>query len=206
MSHRPGGKPPVISWRTALPPRCSPVPGFQRWATRFPLTRPVARRRARALFDLTAGFVYSQILAACVQLDLFEALRARPAHRRPISPPCSICHCPADRAFAARRRGAGPARGDPRRRPIALGSLGAAPAGQPRRARGLIAHHALLYRDLADPVGLLRGQHAPGGLAAYWPYASSEAPAALGAEQVERLFRADGGEQRHDRRPGARRL
>ena len=57
-------------------------PAFRRWASRFPLTRSVARRQARALFDLTAGFVYSQVLAACVRVDLFEMLAARAARPR----------------------------------------------------------------------------------------------------------------------------
>ena len=39
-------------------------PRFRRWAAAFPLTRPIARRRARELFDLCAGFVYSQVLLA----------------------------------------------------------------------------------------------------------------------------------------------
>ena len=39
-------------------------PAFQSWASAFPLTRPIARRRAKAAFDLTAGFVYSQVLLA----------------------------------------------------------------------------------------------------------------------------------------------
>ena len=51
---------------------------FQRWAAGFPLTRPVALRQSRALFDLCAGFVYSQVLAACVKLKLFEALEPGP--------------------------------------------------------------------------------------------------------------------------------
>ncbi len=55
------------------------IPRFQRWAAASPLTRVVARRRAKALFDLCAGFVYSQILLACVRLRLFEILAARPA-------------------------------------------------------------------------------------------------------------------------------
>ena len=38
------------------------------------LTRPIARREARALFDLCAGFVYSQVLASCVEIALFERL------------------------------------------------------------------------------------------------------------------------------------
>ena len=52
--------------------------GFQRFAGRFALTRPIARQRATALFDLCAGFVYSQILLACVKLDLFEQLKRGP--------------------------------------------------------------------------------------------------------------------------------
>src|SRR5215467_13392205 len=51
---------------------------FQRWAAAFPLTRLIARRRAGELFDLCAGFVYSQTLLACVQLQLFERLRRQP--------------------------------------------------------------------------------------------------------------------------------
>ena len=46
-------------------------PRFREWATRFPLTRPVARRRTRALFDLCAGFVYAQVLHACIELRVF---------------------------------------------------------------------------------------------------------------------------------------
>ena len=53
-------------------------PRFQRWAIGFPLTRWIARRRARALFDLCAGFVYSQVLLACVELRLFEHLAEGP--------------------------------------------------------------------------------------------------------------------------------
>ena len=53
-------------------------PRFHRWAAAFPLTRHKARREARALFDLCAGFVYSQVLQACVRLRVFEALAAGP--------------------------------------------------------------------------------------------------------------------------------
>src|ERR1700753_475835 len=53
-------------------------PRFQHWAAAFPLTRSTARRRARALFDVCAGFVYSQILYACVRLKIFELLALGP--------------------------------------------------------------------------------------------------------------------------------
>src|SRR5580692_9932002 len=65
------------SWFT-LRNRLLASPGFQRWASRFPLTRPVARRRAQGLFDLCAGFAYSQVLQACVQLRVFDALSDGP--------------------------------------------------------------------------------------------------------------------------------
>ena len=51
---------------------------FQQWAARFPLTRPITRRRTRELFDIAAGFVYSQVLSACVELKLLEALARGP--------------------------------------------------------------------------------------------------------------------------------
>ena len=53
-------------------------PRFQRRAAAFALTRPLARRHARELFDLVAGFVYSQVLLACVRLHLFEILAEGP--------------------------------------------------------------------------------------------------------------------------------
>jgi hypothetical protein len=58
--------------------RLTASPRLRLWAARFPLTRPFARRRARALFDLCAGFVSSQVLAACVKLRLFALLEDGP--------------------------------------------------------------------------------------------------------------------------------
>ena len=43
-------------------------PDFQRWAASFSLTRGFARRDAVQLYDLVAGFVYSQTLLACTEL------------------------------------------------------------------------------------------------------------------------------------------
>ena len=53
-------------------------PKFRASLLANPLTRFYARRRAKAMLDLCAGFVYSQTLFACVQLNLFEHLRAGP--------------------------------------------------------------------------------------------------------------------------------
>ena len=54
-------------------------PGLYRWSLRNPLTRWLTRRRTRKLFDLMAGFVHSQVLLACVRLDLFRYLHLAPA-------------------------------------------------------------------------------------------------------------------------------
>ena len=39
---------------------------FQRFAASVPIFRSISRSRASHLFDVMAGFVYSQILLACV--------------------------------------------------------------------------------------------------------------------------------------------
>src|SRR4051812_13578356 len=65
-------------------------PRFRRWASAFLPTRWIARRRAHALFDLVAGFAYSQVLLACVKLDLFEMLHERPATLAEIAGRCAL--------------------------------------------------------------------------------------------------------------------
>jgi len=156
-------------------------PRFQRWATAFPLTRPIARRRAGDLFDLCAGFVYSQVLFACVRLRLFDALAEGPqsatalARRLSLSTDATLrlLRAAVSLRLAARR-------GSER---FGLGALGAALRGNPGVA-AMIEHHAMLYADLRDPVALLRGDFWDTQLAGYWPYASAAEPAALGPDHV----------------------
>ena len=139
----------LTAWRESLTAR----PSFRAWAARFPLTRPLARRRARELFDLCAGFVYSQVLAACVRLKLFEALHEAPAEEHALAARLGLAPEAMKRLLVAaeslrlvRRRADGA---------WALGELGAAMIGNPGIA-AMVEHHAMLYADLADPVALLR--------------------------------------------------
>lgn len=149
---------------------------FQRWAAGFPLTRPIAQRRARALFDLCAGFVYSQILVACVTLRLFDILAEAPLtaaqlSRRVSLPPDSmmrLLNAAVSLRLIDRRRG----------NRFGLGPLGAALAGNPG-ITAMIDHHHLLYDDLRDPVGLLRDRRKDSALGGYWPYAATARSAAL---------------------------
>lgn len=151
-------------------------PRFQRWALTFPPTRWIARRRARALFDLCAGFVYSQVLAACVDLDLFEILADGPQSLSALSLRLKLSETAARRLLDAARS----LHLVSERRPgvYGLGSLGAALRGNPGIA-AMVAHHRLLYADLADPVALLRGDARTHQLAPYWAYAGNDAAAAL---------------------------
>jgi demethylspheroidene O-methyltransferase len=155
--------------------------GFQRFAGTFALTRPIARRRAGALFDLCAGFVYSQILLACVRLKIFEHLADGPVSAVELSTRMSL---PAEQTtllldaavslkLAQRRSGSR----------YGLGPLGAALLGNPG-VIAMIEHHAMLYGDLDDPVARLRGEAGAGQLAAYWAYAKGEKPADLSRDAV----------------------
>jgi len=142
-------------------------PGFQRWAASFPLTRRLAERNARALFDLCAGFVYSQILAACVRLDLFARLAEGPRSIRALSAEIDLTPEATERLLrAAAALKLLEMTGDGR---FALADLGAAMLGNPAIA-AFVEHHALLYDDLRDPVALLKGETSA-RLAHFWPYA-----------------------------------
>lgn len=151
-------------------------PRFQKWAAAFPGTRWIARRRARDLFDLCAGFVYSQVLAACIELRLFDRLSERPQTAgdlaRATSMPAAGMARLLESAVSLRlidRRG---------KTLYGLGDLGAAIIGNPGIG-AMVRHHALLYADLQDPVGLLRERRPDTSLAKYWPYATGADPAAV---------------------------
>ncbi|WP_158746534.1 methyltransferase [Acidisphaera sp. L21] len=161
----------LFAWRD----RAVASPRFRRWATTFPLTRPIARRRTRALFDLCAGFVYSQILLACVQLDVFEILAERPASIASLAIRLRLSVEATERLLAAATALQLTSRRGDR---YALGPLGAAMVGN-AAIQQMVLHHPMLYADLQDPVALLQGQKGGTELASYWSYASAgEGPVA----------------------------
>ena len=148
-------------------------PRFQRAAAAFPLTRPLARREARALFDVVAGFVYSQVMLSCVRLGVLERLRDGPLTAAQLLPAETLAPAPAEtllRAAAALEllelRSADR---------WALGARGAALLGNPG-VLAMIEHHALLYADLVDPLAMLRAPRGATALARYWPYAATAEP------------------------------
>ncbi|MFK8029548.1 MAG: methyltransferase [Gammaproteobacteria bacterium] len=141
---------------------------FRSFAGAFWPTRYVARHRASDVFDIVAGFAYSQTLYACVDLDLFSMLREGPLPRDEIgrrlgldaegtrtlleaSTALRLLESPAPEFFG-------------------LGVLGAAIVDDDA-IKGMIRHHAHFYRDMANPVALLKERTSSTALAGYWPYA-----------------------------------
>lgn len=146
-------------------------PAFQRFSWKVPIFRSIARGRSKAIFDLVAGFTYSQLLHAAVRLGVFERLRERPHSVAEIATAADLpVGSAAQLLKGLAALGLTESLGDGR---YALGQHGAAMIANP----GIIAmieHHDLLYADLADPVALLR-RRGGGQLSGYWPYAEGQA-------------------------------
>ncbi|WP_277967789.1 methyltransferase [Sphingomonas echinoides] len=152
-----------VGWRN----RVLASPRFQQAATRFWPTRPIARARARELFDLVAGFVYTQTLTACVQTGLLDLLARGPTSTEHVSEHCAL---PPPAALRLLRSAAALRLVDHLGEEWVLGRAGAALCGNAGITE-MVAHHPMLYADLADPVGLLRRGGGGGRLANYWGYA-----------------------------------
>jgi len=155
-------------------------PRFQRWSLSNPITRPIARRRARAALNLTAGFVYSQILFTCVRLNIFEILQNGPLQISSLATELNLTEAATKRLLKAaasldllekRRDGS-----------WGLGEIGAALSGN-ASALALVAHQPIFYNDLADPILLLKGQSRT-QLSSYWPYAEDLGRSGLEADQI----------------------
>ena len=173
-------------------------PDFQRRAARTWWLRPIARRRARGLFDLVAGFVYSQVLLACVRLKIFDLLAQGPLDEQELSRRLDVPLDGLQRLLAAavaldllEHRGNSNSSNSNSSSSstgsgatcYGLGKLGAPMVGNAAIA-ALVEHHAVLYADLRDPVALLRGTGAAPALSKYWAYATAAAPGALAPHQV----------------------
>ncbi|MBB5514082.1 demethylspheroidene O-methyltransferase [Rubricella aquisinus] len=148
-------------WRTAK----IADPAFQEWAARFPLTRPFVRKQAEALYDLVAGFVYSQVLHAFVELDIPRRLMTRPRSADALAPEIGLTP-EATRRLLQAAVAIGLCR--VRHGKYRLSQMGAALIGAPGVIE-MIRHHPQFYQDVADPVALLRGE-VDTNLSKYWGY------------------------------------
>jgi demethylspheroidene O-methyltransferase len=144
---------------------------FQRIAARSLITRGIARKNAKKAFDLCAGFVYSQVVAACVELRVFDLLAGHALTLDEIAAATGLHRARADcliRAAIALELVS------PRsHNRFGLATMGAAIAGN-AGLKAMITHHRMLYDDLRDPVALLKGELGTGKLKSYWAYADRD--------------------------------
>ena len=144
---------------------------FQNRVAKIPFLKNIAKKRANQLFDVMAGFVYTQILLSCVRLNLFNLLKDGPLNLEDIKRGCSLDITPLKKLLDAavsirllelRSKGR-----------YGLGTLGAPMVGNTALS-SMIEHHAVLYEDLRDPLLLLSGDIEIKKLEKFWPYVSPD--------------------------------
>ncbi len=147
-------------------------PDIQDLAGRLPFGRGMARRDGAEIFEILQGFVASQVLVALVELDILKRLLDGPQTAANLALNRGI---PTDRmerllraavALKLLRR--------KRNGSFALARRGAAILGVPGLP-AMIQHNQAFYRDMADPVALLRGEDET-NLQRFWPYVFGQAP------------------------------
>jgi len=157
-------------------------PAFRAFARRWPVFRQITNRRANDLFALTAGFVNSQVLLACVELDLFAALEGDPKDTGALARRMELTGDAAGRLLRAAEGLELVTRTSDGR--WTLADHGAVLARSPGIV-AMIRHHAMVYRDLADPVALLRDPPAETETSRFWSYVGGEVGSEDGAAYSE---------------------
>jgi demethylspheroidene O-methyltransferase len=161
---------------------------FHRFVVRVPGLRSIGNRHSRALVDIATGFVHTQVLFSCLELGIFDLLAKGPLSVGDVAQNTGLAPDRAERllraAISIKLLEWLDSAQTPQRR-VSLGMLGAALLGAPG-VRQMMTHNQLLYRDLVDPVGLLRDPAKPTELARYWPYAA-KADGEVGAPADGRL-------------------
>ena len=144
---------------------------FQNRVAKIPFLKNIAKKRANQLFDVMAGFVYTQILLSCVRLDIFNLLKDGPLTLEEIKKSCSLDIIPLKKLLdAAISIHLLEMRAQER---YGLGTLGAPMVGNTALA-AMIEHHTVLYEDLSDPLRLLSGDVEIKKLEKFWPYVSPD--------------------------------
>ncbi len=173
----------IRAWRNGLVGSAR----FQEFANRYWPLRIIARRRAASLFSTVSGFIHSQVLFACVETGLFHFLKDGPRTAREIARHTGIAELQLSRllepALALKlvsrdRQGR-----------WWLADAGAVVAGN-AGIEAMIRHHAMVYRDLADPVRLLKDPEVPTETQAYWSYVRGPDVDPVAAAQYSALMTA----------------
>jgi demethylspheroidene O-methyltransferase len=144
---------------------------FQTRVAKIPFLKNIAKKRANQLFDVMAGFVYTQILLSCVRLNLFNLLKDGPLSLDEIKRVCALDVTPLKKLLdAAVSIELLEIRSKNR---YGLGTLGAPMVGNTALS-SMIEHHTVLYDDLRDPLRLLSGDIEIKKMEKFWPYVSPD--------------------------------
>ena len=162
-------------------------PRLRSLSNRFWPARLIARSAARELFDIIAGFTYSQVMFACVRLGVFDRLAQNPATVAQLADNSELT----ETAWRDLLRAADSLHLVQLVAPdeYTLGRLGVVMAAD-RSLQAMVLHHDNLYRDLVDPVALLRGDLPGSELGSYWPYATKDSVSDEAAARYSALMAA----------------
>lgn len=156
-------------------------PAFRNAIARTPFLRGIANRKANALFRLTGGFIFSQVLLAGVRLGLYELLAPGPLSSGQLAVRLGLDEARMTILLRANADLGLLIEASPDR--WLLDDAGVILATD-RGLAGMIRHHEMLYRDLLDPDLLLRSRETDTELRRYWSYVREPRPDALVAYDV----------------------
>ncbi len=167
----------LIRWRNRLLGSAR----FRSFVQRTPVLRRIARRNANQLFGMVSGFVNSQVLFACVRLGILEQLEESVRTSDELAALNSV---PSGRMRVLMEAAKSlQLVQENKSGQFMIGPMGAVLASD-QGLQAMIIHHEALYRDLADPVGLLRNDMAETELSRYWAYAGKDNAAEAEISQV----------------------
>lgn len=185
-------------WRIGYVARRNAIFGsnaFQHWCARLPFIRNVAKSRATQMMDHIVGFTYSQVLKAVVETELLDLLANGPitalevSHYTRLSQDAALALLRAARALDLAEEVVEDG--------WMLGQQGAVLVAD-EGTQAMILHHRLLYRDLLDPLELLRkDRKSPTELSRYWSYAGALHGAAERGRETEEYSRLMAASQRY---------
>jgi demethylspheroidene O-methyltransferase len=160
-----GGQPAPRRAGLGIAARLASSPRFHAICARIPGLKHIARAEGRAMFSIVSGFAQSQALLALVELRILHNLHEGPATAEALA---RRCHLAPDRMRILLQAGAALRLLHHKGGAWHLASRGAAFLTVPG-LEAMVRHHGAFYRDMGDPVALLRGERQT-ELAQFWPY------------------------------------
>ena len=139
---------------------------FQFLASKFFFSRIFVKSDGKKIYDLVAGFVYSQTLLSFVELGLLDKLLNKEHSIQEISKYLDLNY---DKARLLCQSGAAIGILEiVKKDTYVLSRIGSAIVGVPG-LQEMICHHKIFYDDLKDPVELLKGK-IDTKMSKFWPY------------------------------------